>query len=460
MKTNPLRLGEILEQRGRLAREQTLRALRNQKVLGGRLGTCLLEIDAIAEEDLLRSLAEIHNVPAASADDLRNIPAEVIALVPAKVAQRCQAIPFHVSSTAVKVAVANARDLGVQDEISFVVGKRIRWHVAAELRIHEALERFYGVECPTRFAKLLDRLNRSRFLWSRDAATSTAASETISLPAWELPPLIPTAVPSVDGAASDPKVEGPPAPVADSSASAEVLVVGTVAESPGAPPAAAPDVETKVEPPSAPERQPLPTPAPAPAAGREPAAVPAPPPAPDDDTQDLAARLGTVTPLTLAEAEQRLLDPSDRDGVARTVIEFAGSRCRRAVLLVVRRSEIAAWLWSGEGLDAPALAAYRVQLDETSIFQGMFGSASEMFRGQLPPVPAHQALLAAFRPPPIGSEVVALPIRVRSRLVAVLVAEPLPGSSPGELAAELQRVSAKAAIAFELCIMRAKLRRA
>ena len=144
MRPRSLRLGEILEQRGRVAHEQTLRALRNQKVLGGRLGTCLLEIDAVSEEELLAALSEIHGVPPATAEDLRNIPAEVIALIPPKVALRCMAVPFYASGSNVKVALANARDLAVQDEINFVVGRRARWHVASDLRIHEALERWKG----------------------------------------------------------------------------------------------------------------------------------------------------------------------------------------------------------------------------------------------------------------------------------------------------------------------------
>ena len=141
MRTAPARLGELLEKHGQLTREQLLRALRNQKVLGGRLGTSLLEIEAITEEQLCSALAEQFGVPCATPEDLRGIPDDVLELIPAKVARRCQAIAFHASATQVKVALADARNLAHQDEISFVVGKRIRWHVAPELRLIEALEK-------------------------------------------------------------------------------------------------------------------------------------------------------------------------------------------------------------------------------------------------------------------------------------------------------------------------------
>ncbi|MBP7587517.1 MAG: hypothetical protein KBA72_06170, partial [Thermoanaerobaculia bacterium] len=123
MRTAPARLGELVEKRGQITREQLLRALRNQKVLGGRLGTCLLEIEALSEEQLCSALAEQFAMPCATPEDLRGIPDDVLEMLPAKVARRCHAIAFRASSTQVKVALIDARNLAYQDEISFVVGK-------------------------------------------------------------------------------------------------------------------------------------------------------------------------------------------------------------------------------------------------------------------------------------------------------------------------------------------------
>lgn len=400
MKPRTLRLGELLEQRGRLAHEQTLRALRNQKVLGGRLGTCLLEIDAINEDELLHALADLHGVPFAGPEELRGIDAEVIALLPAKVAQRCRAVPFHAGATQVKVAVADARDLTVQSEVSFVVGKRIRWYVTSDLRIHEALQKYYGAEISTRYDKLVDRLNRSRFLWSRDAAEEVEAEAPAPAPSpFDLPPR-----------ATPPPLPAPPPPL--EAPPPELVASPIVAEAPG-----------------------------------------------DDDTQDVAPIVRPRGPLSIADAEAQLLDPHDRDDVARALVDFAARRARRCVLLVARKQEIAAWMWSGEGLDAPKLAAYRAGLDEPSIFQSL-AQGADGFEGVLPPVPAHRALLEALAPDSHGRPFVAIPLRVRSRLVAALVLEPEGEGLGDELRSEFRRIAAKAAIAFELCIMRAKLKKA
>ncbi|MEZ5313001.1 MAG: hypothetical protein R2862_04755 [Thermoanaerobaculia bacterium] len=440
MKSTRLRLGETLEQRGVLQHEVLLRALRNQKVLGGRLGTCLLEIEAVSEEDLLAALADVQGAATATPEDLRGIPDEVTDLVPKKVARRCLAIPFHASSTQVKVAVTDARDLDVQNEVSFVVGRRIVWHVAPELRIYEALEKYYHEECPTRYAKLLDRLNRSRFLWSREPAGRGSTGSGIEVLRW-----------SGGGAETDEtrreSERQAPAPGRDNSLPSFALEDH----------AALAPLPDPVAPPTAP--RPARPEVVAAAAAPEPAAAGA-EDSSDDATFDSAdTATGLVAPLSVEEAERRLLNPADRDDVARVVVDFAASRARRAALLVVRNQEITVWRWAGEGLDGPVLAAYRSSFTEPSIFVGLRDGAAQ-FRGVLPPMPAHLKLLAAFDPPAEAAEFFALPIRVRSRLVAVLLSESNPGPVPTAAIDEMKRVVAKCAIAFELCIMRAKLRKA
>ncbi len=424
MRTAPARLGELLEKRGQITREQLLRALRNQKVLGGRLGTCLLEIEALSEEQLCATLAEQYGMPCATPEDLRGIPDDVLEMLPAKVARRCHAVAFRASSTQVKVALIDARNLAHQDEISFVVGRRIHWHVAPELRVMEALEKHYGVECPSRFAKLLDKMNRSRFLWARERSAST---ET------------PVLRPSADQLHWDTQIAGVSASTgADSPSSISVelphfqhapLELPSVAVQ--APPPA-------IEPPAAP-----------PVAAAPPAAAP----------PSIAAE---TAPPSVEEIERRLLLPRERDEVARAIVDFAAGVVGRAVLFVVRKEEVSAWLWTGSGLDADRLAALRFKLGEPSFLEGL-REREPAFSGRLAPLPAHRAVAACFTKPPIAAEVRALPVRVKDRLVGALLFEsksPAGGALAPSAMANLERVISKAEIAFEVCIMRTKLRQA
>jgi hypothetical protein len=47
------KLGQLLVARGWITVQQLTRALQNQGVVGGRLGTCLIEADALSEDNLL-----------------------------------------------------------------------------------------------------------------------------------------------------------------------------------------------------------------------------------------------------------------------------------------------------------------------------------------------------------------------------------------------------------------------
>ena len=88
-------IGQLLLERGWISAEQLSAALERQSQLGGRLGTALLEIGALSEDRLLKTLAKQSGFPPADIADLRDIPQSVLDLLPAKVAIRHQAIPFR-----------------------------------------------------------------------------------------------------------------------------------------------------------------------------------------------------------------------------------------------------------------------------------------------------------------------------------------------------------------------------
>jgi hypothetical protein len=159
------KLGQLLVARGWITVQQLTRALQTQNSVGGRVGTCLLEMEVLGEDLLARSLSEQLGVPAAVIEDLRGIPDEVLRLIPEKLARRCRAIPFRVAGGRLDIAMQDPRNLVCQDEIAFACGRRVKVHVLHELRIYEALQRYYREECPSRYALLLDRLNRARYLW-------------------------------------------------------------------------------------------------------------------------------------------------------------------------------------------------------------------------------------------------------------------------------------------------------
>jgi hypothetical protein len=393
------RIGQILVERGWISNDQLLRAIQNQAAVGGRLGTCLLELDLLPEDLLLRALAEQRGVPAASAEDLKGVPPEVHQLLPPKVAKRCGAVPFRLDGNLLLVAMVDVDNLASQDELAFVSGKRIRVHVANEARVYDAIQRYYGEECPARFQHLLDRMTRSRATAERAAAAPAR------------PPV----------AAVRPVAARVPAPAARPRISSIPL---------------APDERQRLRRATTPT-----TPTSQAAAARAPLSTAPAPPAP-----------------SLADVEARLVSPADREDVAAALLDFLAPRFARVALFIVRRDEVAGWVGRGSHLDLGRLRDFRAALDQPSIFLNL-ARGGTFYLGPLPPMPVHQALAACWGGQ-LPAECLLLPIRLRERLVTLVYADRGGAGLRGVDLAQLQQLAAKAAIAFELCIMRGKLRKA
>src|SRR5690606_24737573 len=170
----------------------------------------------------------------------------------------------------------------------FVTGRRVRPLIASEARVFEALEKYYGLEAPTRFSKLVDRLNRARFLWG--AREKPKPADQLQ---WDPAIGIRPPAASESDAPGETALEPPPVTEAILTAPPEIAPI----HPPRPPHEFAPRV-----------------------AAPEPVATPAP----------LAPR--STGPMPLAEAERRLLEPEDAEAIGRIVIEALTGRVRSAAL--------------------------------------------------------------------------------------------------------------------------------
>lgn len=448
------KLGQLLVARGWITVQQLTRALQNQSIVGGRLGTCLIEIDALSEDLLLKGLSEQLGVLAASVDDLRRIPEEVLALLPDKLARRCRAIPFRLEGSRLDLAMMDARNLACQDEIAFATGKRVKIHVAHELRILEALERYYREESPSRFSLLVERLNRARYFWEKSgekSAEQTESATTLAAPLTDLlgsrpvriepaPPLPelpraarPAAVPRPVPAAPGPRIPTPaPPPVAAPAPAAAAAPAGGPAlrPSPVTRPLTVPLTEE--------ERAalvPLPQtlePPPAPAPAR-------PEPLPE--------------PSTFEELEKVLEATLDRERVGRIVIAFLGRSYRRAALFQAAKDKVTAWMAQGD-LDLGQFAKFSVSFDQPSVFLNL-RQGTAFYVGPMPPMPAHRQLASSWGGD-LPRDCVLLPVRMKDRLVAVIYADGAKKGLSGIDLPQLQRLAASTAAALQRGILHKK----
>jgi hypothetical protein len=446
------KLGQLLVTRGWITVQQLTRALKNQTVVGGRVGTCLLEMDAISEEVLLKALAEHLGVPAANPDDLRGVPEEVLELIPEKLARRCRAVPFNVMGGRLDVAMMDPRNLSCQDELAFASGKRVKVHVAHELRVFEALERYYGEEMPSRLTLLLDRLNRSRYLWEKPAPEADLSSAAPLLPRDDLfggkvalsspPPLPEPSLPPTSRPAARPAAAPPPARPAAVAASVPTPTAAPAAPSSPAPFASAPRLPQRSVSLTAEERHEL---------GLLLKEEPPPPPPPP---LAVVPQPAPLAPTTVEEAEAALAASLDREEVGQILVRFLARAYRRAALFQVSKDKVTGWLIEGEGVDRAAFERFAVGFEQPSLFLNL-RQGSGLHLGPMPPMPAHRELARTWGGE-LPQDCVLLPIRMKDRLVAVVYADGGRKGVAGVGLPQLQRLATATAAALERCILHRK----
>lgn len=140
-----MKLGELLVNRGLVTAEQVEDALFAQRQFGGRLGTNLIEMGAITDEDLARCLSEQLSVPYVRPQALAAIPKEVIARLPRKLAEKYRIVPLRYQGGDLHLCMADPQNFSKLDELRFALNCPIHSYVVTEVTMNYALERYYGI---------------------------------------------------------------------------------------------------------------------------------------------------------------------------------------------------------------------------------------------------------------------------------------------------------------------------
>ena len=154
------RLGVLLVRAGALTEESVNRALAIQGFAGGRIGTLLIERGSVSEDDVGKALAEQHGCEYIPWRQLGSVSSTVTAALPAKFAIRHSAVPVELHERFLRIVLRDPANLRILDELFFVTGKKIVPATAPEVRIYQALEKYYGERRTPRFAILAEKLSR------------------------------------------------------------------------------------------------------------------------------------------------------------------------------------------------------------------------------------------------------------------------------------------------------------
>src|SRR5579863_5430694 len=152
------RLGEILVKDSLITADQLKQALEHQKKNGGRLGTCLVKLGLVSDDDITAVLSRQYGVPSINLKYYEVDPA-VIKLIPQDTAVRYQIVPLSRVGSTLTIAMTDPTNFFAMDDIKFMTGFNVEPVVASESSINEAIAKFYGdIESVEELSKVMKDL--------------------------------------------------------------------------------------------------------------------------------------------------------------------------------------------------------------------------------------------------------------------------------------------------------------
>lgn len=368
-------------------------ALQNRVFFGGKIGTSLVELGFLREEDLAQFLGRKLMVPYIAPEALLHIPAATIALIPEEMALKYRVIPLELKQRRMSLVMSDPADLAAVDEISFITGYVIKPMIAPEFRLLQALNLYYGLQISTRFQRIIDRLH-----------TETVAASWIEPEKTVVPPVEDT-----------PVVLAP-----ENEIDAMVIDLEEVEDEVLRPiDAAAAGLATATE--------------------NEPAE---------------GAWAEKVQHYAIGEISRRLAYVEDREEIAAAVLESLSQEFGRAALFIVRGDNASGWRALQSGVDIADFEKVHIPFARPSVLKTV-AEGKSFYLGPLTANPLNLRILAALGGTSSVSALV-MPVVVLGRVVDILYLEGGEGDLAASLP-EVQRLLNKAALAFEILICRDKI---
>ena len=137
------RLGDLLVKEKVITPEQLQQAIKTQKESSCRLGSALVKLGFLTDEDVTNFLSRQYGVPAINLSYFEIDPA-VVKLIPYETAKRYQILPLSRVGASLTIAMVDPTNVFAMDDIKFMTGFNIEPVVASESSINEGIEKAYG----------------------------------------------------------------------------------------------------------------------------------------------------------------------------------------------------------------------------------------------------------------------------------------------------------------------------
>jgi hypothetical protein len=160
--------------------------------------------------------------------------------------------------------------------------------------------------------------------------------------------------------------------------------------------------------------------------------------------------------ITLATTAQALVGITDRNDVADAVIAYLGVNYARAALFMVVAGQVTGWRSAKDGQPIPGFEQFQLPLSEPSVLKTAVESNS-FFLGPVPQSGANLAL-TTFLGKPAPTSALLLPMSMLGRVVGLIYVDD-PKADLSAAVVDVQELSSKALMAFEILILHNKILR-
>lgn len=196
------KLGQILVNSNIISEEQLKQALNLQKKEGGRLGTNLIKLGFITEENLVTFLSKQYGVPSINLSD-HKIDPSVIKLVPYEIARKYLIIPIARVGATLTIAMADPSNVFAIDDVKFMTGYNVEVVVSSESSIINAINTYYskGADSLTPTKGTSQMIQAKDYTLSEDEAESSTTitiDETPTVDVDEFDKIVGNALETID----------------------------------------------------------------------------------------------------------------------------------------------------------------------------------------------------------------------------------------------------------------------
>lgn len=143
--TEAKKLGALLIEAGLINETQLQKALEHQKIWGGKLGSTLIDMEFVEEEDVARVIAKQLRTPRVNLFE-PELPGTILKAIKVDLVKKYNVVPVRKEAEGLVVAMSNPLDFEVIDALRFATGISIKPALALESELRDAIRKYYDHE--------------------------------------------------------------------------------------------------------------------------------------------------------------------------------------------------------------------------------------------------------------------------------------------------------------------------